>query len=86
MSLTINVRSRALVAYDKRSLEGAVVTADAAFIYKPIALAIRKGGADYFLFVKGNQPQLRAELERAFGDTSPPSDRHRDAAQDKRAA
>ena len=67
-------------------LEGAVVTADAAFTYKPIVEAIRERGANYFLFVKGNQPQLRAELERAFGDISPSGDRHRHAAQGKRAA
>jgi DDE_Tnp_1-associated/Transposase DDE domain len=52
-------------------LEGAVVTADAAFTYKPIVEAIRERGADYFLFVKGNQPELQAELARAFGDVSP---------------
>ena len=67
-------------------LEEAVVTADAAFTYKPIVEAIRERGADYFLFVKGNQPQLRTELERAFGDVSPSGDRHRGAAQGKRAA
>jgi hypothetical protein len=67
-------------------LDGAVVTADAAFTYKPIVEAIRERGANYFLFVKSNQPQLRAELERAFGDVSPSGDRHRSAAEGKRAA
>ena len=52
-------------------LQGAVVTGDAAFTLKPIAEAIRERGGDYFLFVKGNQPELQAELERAFGDVSP---------------
>ena len=52
-------------------LEGAVVTGDAAFTFKRIVEAIRKKGGDYFLFVKANQPELRAELERAFGDVSP---------------
>ena len=52
-------------------LEGAVVTGDAAFTMKPIVEAIRERGGDYFLFVKGNQPELKAELERAFGDLSP---------------
>ena len=47
------------------------MTGDAAFTLKPIAEAIRERGGDYFLFVKGNQPELQAELERAFGDVSP---------------
>ena len=67
-------------------LEGCVVTADAAFTYKPIVEAIRERGADYFLFVKGNQPELQAELARAFGDVSPCGHRQRRAAQGKRAA
>ena len=52
-------------------LEGAVVTGDAAFTYLPIVEAIRKGGGDYFLFVKANQPELQSELARAFGDIPP---------------
>jgi DDE family transposase len=57
-------------------LEGAVVTGDAAFTFKPIVEAIRERGGDYFLFVKANQPELEAELKRAFGDV-PPSGRGR---------
>ena len=67
-------------------LEGCVVTADAAFTYKPIVEAIRERGADYFLFVKANQPELQAELARSFGDVSPCGHRQRRAAQGKRAA
>lgn len=52
-------------------LDGAVITGDAAFTYQPLAAAIRQGGGDYFLFVKGNQPELEAELSHAFGDDSP---------------
>ena len=52
-------------------LEGAVVTGDAAFTYRPVIEAIRARGADYFLFVKANQPELQAELAHAFGDDSP---------------
>ena len=52
-------------------LQGAVVTGDAAFTMKPVVEAIRERGGDYFLFVKGNQPELQAELARAFGDVSP---------------
>ncbi|MCL4814954.1 MAG: transposase [Vicinamibacteraceae bacterium] len=57
-------------------LEGAVVTGDAAFTFKPIVEAIRQRGGDYFLFVKANQPTLQAEIALAFGDV-PPSGRDR---------
>lgn len=67
-------------------LKGAVVTADAAFTYKQIVDALRECGADYFLFVKGNQPELKAELERAFGDVSPSGGRRRRANEGQRAA
>ena len=67
-------------------LDGAVVTGDAAFTMKPIVEAIRERGGDYFLFVKGNQPELQTELARAFGDVSPSSDRRRSANQGRRAA
>jgi len=52
-------------------LEGAVITGDAAFTYRPIVEAIKKRGGDYFLFVKANQPELEAEIARAFGDIPP---------------
>jgi DDE_Tnp_1-associated/Transposase DDE domain len=52
-------------------LDGAVVTGDAAFTYLSVVEAIRERGGDYFLFVKGNQPELQSELARAFGDTPP---------------
>ena len=67
-------------------LGGAIVTGDAAFMMKPIVEAIREQGGDYFLFVKGNQPELQTELARAFGDVSPSSDRRRGADQGRRAA
>jgi hypothetical protein len=52
-------------------LDGAVVTGDAAFTTEKIARAIRDRGGHYFLFVKGNQPELQAEIARRFGDDSP---------------
>lgn len=67
-------------------LEGAVVTGDAAFTFKRIVEAIRKKGGDYFLFVKANQPELKAELERAFGDVSPSGRRRRGCAYSHRTA
>ena len=39
--------------------------------FAPLARAIRDQGGRYFLFVKGNQPELEAELIHAFGDDSP---------------
>ena len=50
---------------------GDVVTGDAAFTYRPLVDAIRDKGADYFLFVKGNQPDLQAEIAAKFGELSP---------------
>jgi DDE_Tnp_1-associated/Transposase DDE domain len=68
-------------------LEGAVVTGDAAFTTRPVVEAIRERGGAYFLFVKGNQPDLLSELQRAFGDVSPCGDRCRlPRAQGRRAA
>ena len=67
-------------------LNGAVVTGDAAFTFKPVVEAIRERGGDYFLFVKANQPELQAELARAFGDVSPSGGRVRRPPQVKRAA
>ena len=67
-------------------LEGAVVTGDAAFTLKTIVEAIRERGGDYFLFVKANQPELEAELARAFGDVSPSGGDCRNARHIRRAA
>ena len=55
-------------------LDGALVSGDAAFTTSPVAQAIRDRGGHYFLFVKGNQPELQSELQRAFGDVSPSVD------------
>jgi len=52
-------------------LDGAVVTGDAAFTFAPLCAAILEKGGDYFFFVKGNQPELQAELAHAFGGVSP---------------
>lgn len=66
-------------------LDGAVVTGDAAFTFRPIIDAIRDRGGDYFLFVKANQPELEGEIARAFGDV-PPSARGRRGAGANQAA
>jgi len=55
----------------KLPLKGKVITGDAAFTFEPVVTTILKGGGDYFLFVKGNQPTSQSELKRAFGDDFP---------------
>jgi hypothetical protein len=67
-------------------LDGALVTGDAAFTTSPVAQAIRDRGGHYFLFVKGNQPELQSELQRAFGDVSPSVDRRGGAGTNSRKA
>ena len=57
-------------------LAGAVVTADAMFTHPDVAQQILASGGDYVLYAKGNQKELRADLEAAFaaaegGDFSP---------------
>jgi hypothetical protein len=67
-------------------LEGALVSGDAAFTTEAVARAIRDRGGHYFLFVKDNQPELRSELARAFGDVSPCIDRRGGAGPHRRRA
>jgi hypothetical protein len=47
-------------------LAGKVVTGDAMFTHRDVAEAVRGGGGDYVLFVKGNQPELKAQIEAAL--------------------
>jgi hypothetical protein len=47
-------------------LAGAVVTADAMFTHADVCDAIRDRGGDYILYAKGNQADLRDDLEAAF--------------------
>jgi hypothetical protein len=65
----------AIALLKRLPLAGATVTGDAAFTFRDIVETIRAQGADYFLVVKANQPELQAELAHAFGDDSPLSDR-----------
>lgn len=58
-------------------LGGAVVTADARFTHADVCHAIRGRGGEYVLYAKGNQGDLRDDLEATFGapesgDFSPP--------------
>jgi predicted transposase YbfD/YdcC len=58
-------------------LTDVIVTGDAAFSFAKLAKTIRDRGAHYFLFVKGNQPELHAEFAHSFGDDSPLKARQR---------
>ena len=49
-------------------LEGRVVTADALLTQRSLAQTVLAHGGDYLLVVKGNQPQLRWDIETAFAD------------------
>lgn len=48
------------------SLEGAVITGDAAFAQKGLCGQIRAQGGEFLLAVKDNQPSLREAIETAF--------------------
>jgi predicted transposase YbfD/YdcC len=48
------------------AVDGALVTLDAMHCQKETAQKIRDKGGDYLLTVKGNQPQLREEIEACF--------------------
>lgn len=47
-------------------LAGKVVTGDAMFTHRDVAQEVRKGGGDYLLFVKDNQPELLAQIQSAL--------------------
>jgi predicted transposase YbfD/YdcC len=53
-------------------LHAKIVTTDAMGCQKAIAEAIIKGGGDYILAVKGNQPTLHAEIQAAFATAAIP--------------
>jgi DDE family transposase len=47
-------------------LQGKVVTGDAMFTHRDVAAEIRRGGGDYVLIVKDNQPELKGPIEAAL--------------------
>lgn len=49
-------------------LAGKVVTGDAMFTHRDVAETIRERGGDYILFVKDNQPELKAHIQAALHD------------------
>lgn len=54
------------------SLEGAVLTGDAAFAQRDLCRAVVEGGGHYMFTVKDNQPTLRQAIELAFDPPSSP--------------
>jgi predicted transposase YbfD/YdcC len=53
-------------------LEGHIFTMDALLTQRAVAQTIVEGGGDYLVVVKGNQPDLLAQVELVFAD--PPED------------
>jgi hypothetical protein len=47
-------------------VQGKVVSGDAMFTHRDFAQGVRDGGGDYLLFVKDNQPELKAQIEAAL--------------------
>jgi hypothetical protein len=73
---TTNEHKAALRLLGVLPLAGAVVTADAMFTHADVAQRILDSGGDYVLYAKGNQSQLKGDIEAAFaaaegGDFSP---------------
>ena len=56
----------ALKLLEKLDLRGKVVTGDAMFCQKAICKTIIDGGGDYVFTVKGNQKDLKENIETAF--------------------
>jgi hypothetical protein len=52
-------------------LEGRIFTMDALLTQRAVAATIVAGGGDYVMTVKGNQPQLQADIQTVF--VTPPS-------------
>ena len=66
-----NEITAALAFLKELPLEGAVITGDAIFCQREICQTIGDGGGDYLFTVKGNQPQLKANIAESFGALSP---------------
>jgi hypothetical protein len=63
--------------WPKMDLAGICVTADAAHTIKANCRQLTQGnGADFFLFLKGNQPLARAKAEQLLPGALPPSGQH----------
>ena len=60
-------------------IKGKVVSGDAMFTHRDVCTEVIKGGGDYILPVKENQPTLRSHIAAVFAEPvaglSPPPDR-----------
>jgi hypothetical protein len=63
---TTNEHKAALRLLGVLPLAGKVVTGDAMFTHRDVAREVRDRGGDYLLFVKDNQPELKAQIESAL--------------------
>ncbi len=63
---TTNEHKAALRLLDVLPVAGKVVSGDAMFTHRDVAQGVRDGGGDYLLFVKDNQPELKAQIESAL--------------------
>jgi DDE_Tnp_1-associated/Transposase DDE domain len=61
-----NEHKAALRLLDILPLQDKLVSGDAMFTHRDFAQAVRDGGGDYLLFVKDNQPELKAQIEAAL--------------------
>ncbi len=66
VAATTNEHKAALELLGVLPLAGAVITADAAFCQRDVCEAIIRGGGDYVITVKDNQPALREDIEAMF--------------------
>ena len=65
---TTNEHKAALRLLGVLPLAGKVATGDALFTHRDVAGEIRRGGGDYLLIVKDNQPELKAQIQAALHD------------------
>lgn len=61
-------------------LEGCVVTVDALLTQREVAATIRERGGHYVMIVKGNQPQLQADIAAVFAEEPLPEEQRRAAS------
>lgn len=67
-----NEITTALTLLKEIPLKGVLITGDAIFTQRRICQQIVEGGGDYLFTVKGNQPQLREDIQTAFAESFPP--------------
>ena len=66
VAVTTNEHKAALELLGVLPLAGVVITADAAFCQRDVCEAVLRGGGDYLMTVKDNQPALREDIKAMF--------------------